>query len=121
MSGWAVTLLRGLAKWMTAIGGWLLRRRAKRTWAELAAYLRIRGDHLEERAKRTAARSSLRAEWLASRARRWRAAAAWLESKAPDVDRALEDVEARARAGVDAVPDRAIEETFVGWRRARGR
>ncbi|RTL04401.1 MAG: hypothetical protein EKK62_16535 [Acidimicrobiia bacterium] len=121
MSGWAVTLLRGLARWMAAIGGWLLRRRARRTWAELAAYLRIRGDHLEERAKGVSSRSQLRAEWLTARARRWRAAAAWLDAKAPDLDRALEDVEARAKAGVDAVPDRAIEETFVGWRRARGR
>ena len=118
---WALSLLRGLARWLVAIGGWLLRRRAKRSWSELAAYLRVRGDHIAERAEKVARRSALRAEWMAARARRWKAAAAWLEAKGPDVDAALEDVEARARSGVDEVAERAVDEDFVAWRRARGR
>lgn len=121
MNAFAGRLLRGLLRFLVSIGGWLLRQRARRTWAELAAYLRVRSDLFAERAERLAKRAELRAQWLRERARRWRAAATWLDAHGPDVDRALEDVEARARAGVDEVAERAEAETFERWRRARGR
>lgn len=120
MSSRAVmTVLRGLARVLVSIGAWILRRRRRWGWAKIVAYLEVSAEKFADKAERVGRRAALRAEWLRGRAKRWRAAAEWLSAKGPDADLALEFAAERARAGIDAIPDNALNESFAAWRRSR--
>lgn len=114
-------ILRGLARILVAIGGWVLRVLARKGLDATIAYLDARADHLAEREKRARA-GSLRREWLHQRVLAWRRAVRWLRGRAYlELDDALGDAEERAKAAIDRIPDKAEAEDFRRWKRARAR
>jgi len=117
----ALSILRGLARVLLSIGGWLLRQGARVGWRKLVAYLEVRAEHFAERGRELGEKMALRREWLRDRARRWRRAAKWLEANWPSIDGAIADAEARATAGIDAIPEHVDAEDLRRWKRARAR